>query len=83
MYLYWGYPQIRHCAFVDNILKVMNFLKLYIFSLLAHIHIKDTNFIFGTTHTHTHTHTTDTHRQMDTHFHILHFLCQPCQKYKF
>ena len=25
MHLYWGYPQGRNYAFIDNILKVMNF----------------------------------------------------------
>ena len=55
---------------------------------LAHIHAKDTNFRF-----HTHTHSTDMHRQMDMHryrwmhieyhFHILHFVCHTCQRYKF
>ena len=32
-------------------LKLWFFLKNYIFTLLAHIHTKDTNFIFGTLHT--------------------------------
>ena len=37
---------------MDNILKIIIFLKkIYILYFLAHIHTKDTNFIFGTLHT--------------------------------
>ena len=58
----------------------MNFFKNSHFALFVSfgIHVKDTNFTFGTPHTHTYT---DTHRHMHTyrqryryHFHILHFL---------
>ena len=76
MYLYWGYPQERNCAFVDRwFLKLWIFYKLYILHFLAHIHAKDP---FGTLHTHTiHIHTdkwthTDTHGHQ---FYILYFLC--------
>ena len=33
MYLYWGYSQKRNYVSVDNILKVMNFLKNFFFFL--------------------------------------------------
>ena len=46
MYLYWGYPQRKNYASLDNILKI----KFYILHSLAHIDAKDTNFIFGTPH---------------------------------
>ena len=36
---------------MNNILKIMNFLIIYILYFLAHIHTKDTDFIFGTPHT--------------------------------
>ena len=80
MHLYWGYLQGRNYACINNILEVMNFFKNSHFALFVSfgIHVKDTNFTFGTPHTHTYT---DTHRHMHTyrqryryHFHILHFL---------
>ena len=79
MYLYWGYTQGRYWASVDNILKIMNFLKIYILYFLAHIHTKDTNFLFGMpqiytcTDTQTHAHTsaeTPAHTDTDTCTHI-------------
>ena len=33
MYLYWGYPQGRNYISINNILKVMNFLKNSHFTL--------------------------------------------------
>ena len=62
MYLYWGYPQGRNYVHVDNILKIMNFLKNFTFCnlWLTYIHTKDTYFIFGTAHT------LYRYRQMDT-----------------
>ena len=36
---------------MGNIIKIMNFFKNLHFAFLAHIHTKDTNFIFGTPHT--------------------------------
>ena len=43
MYLYWSYLQSKNFASVNNILKIMNFLKNYILHFLTHIHAKDTN----------------------------------------
>ena len=37
MYLYWGYSQGRNYASANNILKMMNFKKIYILHFLAHI----------------------------------------------
>ena len=62
MYLYWGYQQDRNYASMNNIPKIMIFLQILHLHFLAHIHVKDTNFIFGTP-----THNADTHR------HNLHF----------
>ena len=52
MHLYWGYPQGRNYASVNNIVKVTNFFKKFTFCSFG-IEAKDTKFINGTTHTHT------------------------------
>ena len=72
MHLYWGYLQGRNYASINNVLKVMNFLKNSHFALFFSfdIHVKNTNFTFGIPHTHIQIHT-DTYRY---HFQILHFL---------
>ena len=63
MHLYWGYLQARNYASINNILKVVNFLKTSHFALFVSfdIHAKNTNFTFGIPHTHiyryTQTHT--------------------------
>ena len=33
IHLYWGYPQERNCASIDNIIKVKNFLKISHFAI--------------------------------------------------
>ena len=54
MHLYWGYLQGRNYASINNILKVMNFLKNSHFALFVSfaIHAKNTNFTFGIPHRH-------------------------------
>ena len=54
MHLFWGYLQGRNYACINNILKVMNFLKNSHFALFASfdIHAKNTNFTFGIPHAH-------------------------------
>ena len=68
MHLYWGYLQGRNYASINNIHKVTNILKISHFALFGSfgIHVKDTNFTFGTPHTHIYT---DTHRHMQTYRH--------------
>ena len=74
MHLYWGYPQGRNYASIDNILKDDFFFNSH-FALygLFGIHAKDTKFINGT-HTHTHR-DINVHRHMHTQIQIpfLHF----------
>ena len=69
MHRYWGYPQGRNYASIDNILKVMNFFKISHFALfgLFDIYAKDTKFINGTHTTHTEKYKyTQTHEHTDT-----------------
>ena len=85
MHLYWGYPQGKNYASVNNILKVMTFFKenshFALFSSFG-IHAKDTNFIFGILQTYTCTDTQtcthiDTHmyRDIDTQIQIHRDIC--------
>ena len=61
----------------------MNFLKNYILHFLAHIHTKDTNFIFGTPHTQYRYTQTNGHR-CSTIFTFCTFCdMHVCQRYKF
>ena len=72
MHLYWGYSQGRYYTSINNILKVINFLKKFTFCTFWLIgkHSKDTKFISGIPHTDTCTYTdTGTHRQIP----FLHF----------
>ena len=76
VHLYWGYLQVRNCAFVDNILKVTNFKNISHSTLFASFgkHAKYIKFINDTPHTEIQIHTdTCTHRYRY-HLRILHFL---------
>ena len=68
---------------VDNILKIMNFLKSLHFALFGFTYITKILILYLTYHPHIR----DTHRQMDTHtvlFSIFFcFLCHTCQRNKF
>ena len=69
MHLYWGCLQERNYASINNIHKIMNFLKISHFALFGSfgIHVKDTNFTFGTPHTHTYMYRyTQTHADIQT-----------------
>ena len=74
----WGYLQGRNYASINNILKVMNFLKNSYFALFVSfdIHAKNTDFTFGIPHTHTHTHThTHIYRYTQTHTDTIFTFC--------
>ena len=62
MHLYWGYLQGRNYASINNILKVMNFLKIHILHFLSHLTYMPKILIL---HLAYHTHTcTDTQRHI-------------------
>ena len=66
MHLYWGYLQGRNYVSINNILKVMNFLKIHILHFLSHLTYMPKILILHLAY-HTHTYT-DTHRHTDTIF---------------
>ena len=62
MHLYWGYPQGRKYASINNILKVTNFFKNHILHFLSHLTYMPKILILHLAY-HTHTYT-DTHRHI-------------------
>ena len=73
MYLYWGYPQGRNYAHVDNILKIMNFLKILHFAIIgSHTYLPKIPILYLAQHTHY----KDTHKWMQ--YGIIFTFCTFC-----
>ena len=95
MYIYWGYPQVRNYASLDNILKIMNFLKKLHFALLAHLTYMPKILILYLAYTHSYRYIQtngciQTHMDTDTDtfftfctFWLINDIRHTCQRYKF